>query len=338
MKEPLTPLRSSKGFTLVELMIAMLLGLVVTGGTISALIANRQSQRTIEALAETIENQRTAFELLSRDIRQAGSTGCGNERISSVLNTSPEWWATWRPIQGYQGDEAASAIDFSSSNGGRVNGTDALQLQSIRDNGFAVSTHDVDNARITIDPASTDIDAGEILIVCDNDHATLFQANTYNQSSGIIGYSDTGGTPGNCTTGLDHPHACKPAAAKNHQFPKNASVSRLNATFWYIGNNGRATEGGRGLYRAMLEVGSSGTPTSSATEIIPGVTDMQLRYRLSGSDQFVDTTTNWNEVNAVEITLTFASTAQNISVDASATDGRIIRQQTYLVSLRNRAQ
>lgn len=60
------------GFTLVELMIAMVLGLVVVAGVISVFIANKQSYRTNEALSQVQDASRTAYEFMARDIRMAG--------------------------------------------------------------------------------------------------------------------------------------------------------------------------------------------------------------------------------------------------------------------------
>ena len=60
-------MRRPGGFTLVELMIAMVLGLVIIGGATSLIVANRQSYRTNEGLSQVQESARTAVELLSRE-------------------------------------------------------------------------------------------------------------------------------------------------------------------------------------------------------------------------------------------------------------------------------
>src|SRR5579859_2062961 len=79
--------RRAGGFTLVELMIAMLLGLIVIGGVVSIFAANQQSSYTNTALGEVESSSRAAFELMARDIRDAGLTGCGNNtRVANVVN------------------------------------------------------------------------------------------------------------------------------------------------------------------------------------------------------------------------------------------------------------
>ena len=69
---------AARGFTLIELMVAMLLGLIVVGGVISVMLANKRSYRTNEGLAQVQESARTAFELMARDIRQSAGNGCDN--------------------------------------------------------------------------------------------------------------------------------------------------------------------------------------------------------------------------------------------------------------------
>jgi type IV pilus assembly protein PilW len=82
-----TLIARSRGFTLLELMISMVLGLVVIGGALGVVLSNRQSYRTNEGLSQVQERARTAFELLARDVRQAGVTGCNNNgRVANVLN------------------------------------------------------------------------------------------------------------------------------------------------------------------------------------------------------------------------------------------------------------
>lgn len=63
---------SQRGFTLVELMVAMTVGLFISAGVISLFIGTKQSYRTNEGMARVQENGRFAIEYLSRDLRQAG--------------------------------------------------------------------------------------------------------------------------------------------------------------------------------------------------------------------------------------------------------------------------
>lgn len=60
------------GFTLVELMVAMTIGMFLSAGVISLLIGTRQSYRATEDMAGVQESGRFAIEYLGRNIREAG--------------------------------------------------------------------------------------------------------------------------------------------------------------------------------------------------------------------------------------------------------------------------
>ena len=71
-----TTICPERGFSLVELMIALALGLFLTGVAITIVINNRQTFRTAENQARMQENARAAFEMMARDLRGAGGNPC----------------------------------------------------------------------------------------------------------------------------------------------------------------------------------------------------------------------------------------------------------------------
>ncbi len=73
--------RSQKGFTLIELMIAMVIGLFLMGGLISAFATNQKTVSTKRDLDNTIEALRFISGTVNRIVRQADS-------ISSTSTTS----------------------------------------------------------------------------------------------------------------------------------------------------------------------------------------------------------------------------------------------------------
>lgn len=77
--------RGSKGFGLIELMIAMVLGLLVLGAAFAVFMSNQNTFRANEGLNRMQENARVAFELMSRDIRAAGGSACSS---ASVVESS----------------------------------------------------------------------------------------------------------------------------------------------------------------------------------------------------------------------------------------------------------
>ena len=68
--------REQRGFTLIELMISMLLGLVLVAGTIQIFNSNRVTYQFTDGLARIQENARFAFDRISFQARMAGYKGC----------------------------------------------------------------------------------------------------------------------------------------------------------------------------------------------------------------------------------------------------------------------
>ena len=78
-RSPSTPLRTrghDRGFSLLELLIALVLGLFVLGALIQTFSGFRQSSRLVDAQAQVQEASRFAAETLARSMRAAGDLGC----------------------------------------------------------------------------------------------------------------------------------------------------------------------------------------------------------------------------------------------------------------------
>lgn len=71
--------RGHSGFTLVEMMIAMAIGMVLILGAVTIYANGRQSFRTFENIARIQDNARFAVEMMAPDIRLAGFWGRTNE-------------------------------------------------------------------------------------------------------------------------------------------------------------------------------------------------------------------------------------------------------------------
>ena len=73
------------GFSLVELMVSIALGLVITLGVIQLYLSNKETYRTTQAYAALQEDARYLMDTLTWDIRNADSDGCTQ---STGVNTS----------------------------------------------------------------------------------------------------------------------------------------------------------------------------------------------------------------------------------------------------------
>jgi type IV pilus assembly protein PilW len=86
-----------RGTSLVEVLVTLALGLIVSAGAIAMVISNREAYRSTEAVSRIQESTRVAFEIMSRDLRLVGVNACnGGSRVLNVLDSaSTRWWSDW---------------------------------------------------------------------------------------------------------------------------------------------------------------------------------------------------------------------------------------------------
>lgn len=94
----------SRGFTITELMIALVLSAFLVGGVVSVYVANVRTSQVNDVMSQAQQASQISFQLLTRDVQHSGFTGCGNmisERVVNVLGISgADWWAHWNQFGG----------------------------------------------------------------------------------------------------------------------------------------------------------------------------------------------------------------------------------------------
>lgn len=321
-----------RGFTLVELMIAMLLGLIVIGGVTSVFLAGQQTYRANEALGDVGDGSRVAFEMLSRDLRGTGYNGCDdtNGRVANVLNNATLWYTNWnQPLQGFDDASADPALSGLTS-GAPVAGTSSIRVLSAASTDAMVGSASGNPSSFYINTASTQLAVGDIVVVCDFDHATIAQITSY--SGTAVGVGASAVTPGNCTTGLGYPALCT-SSGNPYTFMPNARVGLLKAVDWYIGTN---SAGGKSLYQLSVSYGATGASVGTPQEMVRNVTNMRINYLPAGGVfGNAASVADWSTVNAAQITLTVQSANPRASVNNAAP---LVRQFTSTIAMRNRVQ
>lgn len=328
--------RRARGFSLIELMIAMVLGLIVIAGAGSVFLASSRTYQTNKALSEVQTNARIAFELLSRDIRNAGQNPCNdNGRVANVVNNqATDWYLNWaNALHGYAGNQADPAVTTGTGVKQRVAGTSSVQLIGAGNNVLSVNHHNANSAVIFLNNPQTSLQDGDVVIVCDPDHSAIVQVQINNNAAMQLGHNPGVGSPGDCSKGLGYPTNCGGNANGNtYTFPPNSSVVKMVATDWYIGNN---PVQGTSLYRIGLQ-NVGGTPTPVAQEMVRNVKSMKLYYHQAGNNDFVtaDQVTNWSIVDAVRADLQIYSSDQR----AGSGFTPITRSFTATTTIRNRVK
>lgn len=321
-----------RGLSLIELMIALLLGMLVVGAAIGIFLTNKKTYTATESLGRVQENVRTAFELMAHDVRAAAGNSCVNNLpLVNVISTpTSRWWTdltTWGDaVEGFAGNEEfPDGVQFGTATGTRLAGTGALQLMAGDDNVTTIKSHNTSSAQFVVNTTAPGYSAGDLLMACNSSQASLFQASSV--SSDTIGYAASG-TPGNCTTGLGLPFSCGTGTAYQFASPTSVLV-RVHPVRWYIGTNAR---NGKSLYQVRVQ-NSGGTLSTISEEVAEGVTDLQVSYLLTDAASYADSVAANNWGNVISMRITVGLEGQ----EKIGTDGQPIKRQlVHVVSLRNR--
>ena len=343
---------SQRGFTMVELMVALLLGLVLIGGVINVFLTSGQTLRVNQNLSRVHENARFAIEMFSREIREAGMVPCGSTLSANVLRGSGgsvPWWASTYDgmVRGFDDGQNSTAIKgFGASTADRVGGTDALLI-------LLPSSHEADLRRLAShDPAENSFTDASVIstavksrydsrpaLVCDGKSAALLQIGAASVS---LGEYDYGTGTYNCSMNLGSADAAC-ATTTPRTFDAGAQLTRWDPAFWYIGHNARGT---KSLYRVGIKLNSStGAVENDVQEMVPDVENMQIDYLTRNRDNDNVLATDWvaasaftggwtsttAEVVAARVKLTLRSTE-------AVGEGNVPLTRTFVIlgSIRNR--
>jgi len=335
---------AQKGMTLVELMIALTLGLLVTLIVSQIFLSNKTSTNVQDALSRVQENGRWSMQLLSLDARMSGNVGCNKSTVISNIVALPSTGASWvkytAPIGGYSQTSLPPGLTASEV----LSGTDVIMFQyadNLSTNLAANLSGGADNISISVMP-SRPIQIGDILVVSDCMSADVFAATSVSGSGPYVighaaGYYNTSSS---FATGV---------------YRTDADLMRMVTNIYFVacmsGSNPTATCSSTStpyLWRKTL----SGN-VLVAQDLVEGVENMQILY---GEDKNGDTVadqyvtaanvTDWTAVVGIRFTLLLRTIADNLASTAqtytfngntvNATDRRIRRVYTSTINLRNR--
>ena len=231
-----------RGFSLVELMVALAIGLLLTSGALGIYTNSRTTLHTTERLAQLQDNTRFILDLMEPDVRAAGFWGLTNRTDFVAGRAGPadpvaigvanDCEANWsididRPIEGSNGVNPYAATCLFAPDA-HLPGSDVLVVRHASD---------------TAIPAAQ-FEAGRIYIRADQSHAQIFE-------------------------GVAEPAGFGPDA-QNFELETHAYVVAQTSDF-----AGQVPS----LRRLSLSDGGA-APEVSEAEILPGVEDMQVQLGL----------------------------------------------------------
>lgn len=339
------------GFSMVELMVALVLGLFVTTAVLQTFVGAKQAYEFQQEFSRIQENGRFAMGFLSRDIRGADYWGCLNDgtKVTSILNGAggPDDFAVG--LQGFDNVPAVST-GYNSLFGGVFQADaqpDAIVLQGGQSVGISVEkVPSKISPNIHLQTTVGQISKGDILLVSDCTDAVIFQvSDDVNPSDKVLFHkADTSPNPdpypGNSQNGFDL------------VFKNDASVFKAGSIRYWI----RTGAGGE---PALVRGDPSIHDWTGGDELVEGVENMQILY---GVDTSGNKTPNYfvpanqvsdaaasismKDVVSVQIHLVVRSLRDNMVDDRkqiqyyagpnTPPDNRIRKMFTFTVAIRNR--
>ncbi len=308
--------------TLVELLIAMLLGLVLMAGVVQIFLSNRAAYSFNEGLSRLQENGRYATDTLSFHGRMAGYRGCLSDVavVNNLGTGNPLAFDFGQSLFGYEAvgtnpgnTFAAAAVNPANSTaatdwsgnlpaalvGNVIPGSDVLIIRNMTPQSHTLLGPFSDADKVYVNAATTDYAVGGIGVVSDCQKASVFQiTGVASETSGISLAHTTGTyTPANVLASWD----------TDQQYAAGAEMRRAETWIFYVG--ARNGDGPPVLFQQRLQ--QNGTVVQLvAEEIAEGVDTMQVLYGVdSDGDAAVDTYTtangvaDWDEVVSLRIGL-----------------------------------
>lgn len=341
-------LKLQAGLSLIEIMVALLLGALLILGISQTFISNSQSFRLNEASARTQETGRVASDVLARALRNAGYFGCFP--VNGINNNLDQSSGAYeQTLHDYQLAGITADEDFRPEEA--VDGADFFMVSGVRGGGVSIAASEKVLSAADIKVTNTGgLAAGDIVFITDCEFGDIFQL------SGVPGggaarklVASESGSPGN-----DFSTNSPPGCVNNclsAVYNEGARIMRAYNEVYYIGENGEGE-------RALFFRDASG----NSYELVAGVRDMRVRYgkgtRAGGVDSWEDAGgigSDWSGVIAVQISLLVRGGESNVVDEPqalcypgwqacdgasvpliTASDRRLYRVYTFTTNLRNR--
>jgi type IV pilus assembly protein PilW len=326
-----------RGFSLIELMVAIAISLLLLMGVVALFVSSRASYETTERLSRIQENGRFALDQFATDVRSAGFQGCARSltmgtrpqdfRISTVINEiapDPDMrWNFVEPARGFNATGAAWPTTLTDSLDPDPNiAGDILVLRIPRREvkSIQLTTRQVsptDPLTVgTINPMP--LQAGDTAVISDCEARAFFQVTGYNSGTGQIAHAvaaataPTGpaavATPGNDAASLDHP------------FMAGAEILPIVTMIYYLAPSADQPPAPQPV-RMSLWRKTGGVNRSD--EIAEGIDRLEIQYGIDNSsprdgtaDTYVtaDAVTDWGSVLTLQVAL-LARAPENSGTD-----------------------
>ncbi len=293
-----------KGLSLVELMVAVVVGVILIGGVVQIYVGSKGTYRTQDALSRLQENGRYALNLLASDIRASGFRGClspkrGAEDVTIIANAPvPDIFSGSNSVNGYENTSGQSWTPSLPTGTSQVlDDTDAITVQHGGSCGAKLTGNMATaNANVQIDASNTcGFAAGEAILISDCEQSDLFRATNVSQGSGKIT--------------IAHANSQNTTNRLSKLYRDDSELLKFTTSTYFIRND--TTSQVPSLWRLN---GTGATGGNNPSPLVEGVENLQVVYGYDNGadgepDQYIKANAvgNWEKVVSVRMTLLLRS-------------------------------
>ena len=275
--------RRSRGFSIVELMVALTLGLVVTGAVIATFVGMHSASGVTSSESVVADNGRVALDVIQQALRSAGYMACNSTARQTValgVAPTPMTYDFTEALSGYEADgtgpgaayilSAAPPADMNLTDwmssaalgnqldasvttvGGQpVKGSDVIAIHTTWSQVQPVYTTALSGANTTAVSSDTGLAANQLAIVSNCANSVVDQIST---TGGVITYQN----------------------ALQNAFTAGSQVAVADTIVFFIGVG---ADGDGALFSYELGGNNAFSAASTpAVEVVPDVENMQILY------------------------------------------------------------
>jgi len=275
----ITPKLFAGGFSLIELMIAMTIGLVILAAVIQIFVRSHATYQLDEGMSRVQENARFSMDYLAKDIRMAGYLGCnsklfGTSAVKNIVKPANQSTTfSTGGIRGYRYTCTAACSgglsewdpplsgDFFTAGEVRT-GSDVIIINRGSELGTTLTGNLVpSNANIQIVNTAEiagQIAADDILLLSDCAGADIFKATNTSSGSGVVT--------------IAHSAADNTSPMLSKPYGNDARLMKLVSRAYYVSSSNAASE--PGLFLKELGIGA----LLPGQELVGGVESMKILY------------------------------------------------------------
>lgn len=266
-----SPTKRHGGFSLIEMMIAMVLGLLLISGIITVFAGSKQSAQLNSTMALLQEHGRFALNAIVSDVRMAGFQGCVDSRVNANIQ------ATMAPTDDYASTSISSSLITVAGTwtpaapmhftpptdiGKPVPGTHALSVQfgSPETRMIEPMTTVADDVVISGDLPSI-VTTGDLALISNCQAADVFMITQ--AADGVLQHAAIGNKSNN-----------RLSAAYGKFARERAQVMRFEANIYYIGDTTRTNSDGNAVFALYKQTWPY---DRDPVEMVEGVSNLKVR-------------------------------------------------------------